>query len=61
MTDLALVRRWYSVREVTEITGMSRDTIMRLCRKGRLKYSRPSPRCTRIEAESLNHVMEILN
>ena len=61
MTDLSLIRRWYSVREVVGITGLSRDTVMRLCRKGKLKYARPSPRCIRIEAESLNQLMTVQN
>ncbi|WP_368491455.1 helix-turn-helix domain-containing protein [Bifidobacterium tibiigranuli] len=56
-----MTRRWFSVREATEITGLSRDTIMRLCRQGRLKYSRPTPRSTRILAESLENLMRVLN
>ncbi|WP_368491392.1 helix-turn-helix domain-containing protein [Bifidobacterium tibiigranuli] len=61
MSGVPMTRRWFSVREATEITGLSRDTIMRLCRQGRLKYSRPTPRSTRILAESLENLMRVLN
>lgn len=50
-------RRYYTVREASDITGLSPDTLRRLMRQHRLEYCRPSPRCTRILASSLEQLM----
>lgn len=48
--------RMITVRQTAERLGLSRDSIRRLCNSGALKKITLSPRCVRIDLESIERL-----
>lgn len=48
--------RMITVRQTSERLGLSRDSIRRLCNSGVLKKVTLSPRCVRIDLESIERL-----